>query len=138
MELKVSCRFIDNFQPTNSNDKLLQCYGIFSISLDLACAKVKNTPQPCDNPAHQRLFQQTILTPSARWGRDPCTTYPYAKTEDCSIFSTPTELKYYSLFGKNRITQEPVHRFASQINLLVRTWHKSPSEVIRQHTLVWK
>ena len=40
--------------------------------------------------------------------------------------------------GKNRITKGPVHRFVSQINLLVPTWHESPPEVIWEHTLVWK
>ena len=33
-------------------------------------------------------------------------------------------------FGKNLLTQEPVHWFASQINLLVPIWHESPPEVI--------
>ena len=46
MELKVSYRFIDNFQPTNSNVNLLQCYGIFLTSLNHTCTKVKNTPNP--------------------------------------------------------------------------------------------
>ena len=44
LDLKVLCRFIDNFQPTNSNVKLLQCYNIFLTSLNPICTKVKHTP----------------------------------------------------------------------------------------------
>ena len=99
MELKVSCRFMDNLQPTNSKVKLLQCYGIFLTSLNLTCTKVKNTPQPCHDPPHKRTLQETLHIPSAKWGRDPGITSPYAKTQGCSIFATPTQMKYYSLFG---------------------------------------
>ena len=49
---KVSCRFISNLQPTNSNVKLLQCYGIFLTSLNLTSTKMKNACQPCDDSAH--------------------------------------------------------------------------------------
>ena len=87
MELKVSCHFIDNLQPTNSNVKLLQYHGIFLTPFNLICTKVRNTPQPCDDPAYQRTLQETLHTPSTRWGRDR------------SIFSTPTQMKYHSLFG---------------------------------------
>ena len=38
--------------------------------------------------------------------------------------------------SKNCITQGPVHRFATLINLLVLAWYKSPPEVIREHTFV--
>ena len=38
--LNVSCRFIDNLQPTNSNVKLLQCFGIFLTPLSLIFTKV--------------------------------------------------------------------------------------------------
>ena len=65
LDLKVLCRFIDNFQPTNSNVKLLQCYSIFLTSLNPICTKVKNTPQPCDDSAHQRTLQETLHTPNA-------------------------------------------------------------------------
>ena len=82
LELKVSCRFIDNLQPTISNVKLLQCYGIFLTSLNLICTKVRNTPQPCDDTAHQRTLQETPHIPSMRWARDPGITSPYAKTQD--------------------------------------------------------
>ena len=75
MELKVSCLFIDNLQPAKySNDvKLLEWYGIFLTPPNLTCRKVKNTPQPCDDPAHQRLFQGTLHI---------------ARIQDCSIFSS--------------------------------------------------
>ena len=86
MELKVSCRYIDNVQPTNSNVKLLQCYGIFLTSVKLVCTKVINTLQPCDDPAHQRTLQETLHISSARWGRDPGITSPYAKTQDIYIY----------------------------------------------------
>ena len=76
-----SCRFIDNLQPTNSNVKLLQCYGMFLTSLSLTYAKVKISPtQPRDDPAHQRPFQETLHSPSMRWDRDPGITSPYVKT----------------------------------------------------------
>ena len=34
----VSCSCIDNLQPPSFNIKLLQCYGIFLMSLKLTCA----------------------------------------------------------------------------------------------------
>ena len=70
------------FSQLTLNVKLLQCYRIFLRSLSITCTKVKNTPQPCDDPTHQRPFQETLHTPSARWGRDPGITSPYAKTQD--------------------------------------------------------
>ena len=57
-ELKVSCRFIDNLQPTNSNVKLLQRYGIFLTSSNLTSTRMKNTPQSCNDSAHQRTLQK--------------------------------------------------------------------------------
>ena len=56
--LKVSYRFIDNLEPTNSNLKLLLCYGILLTSLNLTFTKVKNTPQSCDDSAYQRMLQK--------------------------------------------------------------------------------
>ena len=117
-----------------------QCYGIFLTSLNLTCTKVKNTPQPWVDSAHQRTLQETLHTPIGIWGKDPGITSPYAKTQDCSIFSTPrlTIIVSERPSGKNRITQELVPRFVSQINLLVLIWHKPKPEVIWKHTLVWK
>ena len=76
--------------------------------ISFVCTKVRNTPQPCDDPTHQRTLQETLHTPSpsARWGRDPGITSLYAKTQDCSIFPTPTLMKYHSL-------------------LFVALWHRS-------------
>ena len=37
--------------------------------------------------------------PSARWDRDSGITSSYAKTQDCSIFSTPMLMMHHSLFG---------------------------------------
>ena len=64
------CCFIGNLQPTNSNVKLLQCYDIFLRSSNLTSAKVKNTSQPCDDSAHQRMLQKILHSPFARWSRD--------------------------------------------------------------------
>ena len=58
----------------------------------------ENMPQHCDDLAYHRSFQETLHTPSARWSRDPGITSPYAKAEDQSIFFTPTQMKYHSLF----------------------------------------
>ena len=58
LELKVSCCFIDNLQPSNSNVKLLQCCGIFLTSCNLTCTRMKNTPQSCNDSAHQRTLQK--------------------------------------------------------------------------------
>ena len=67
LELKVSCRFIDNLHPTttNSNVKFLQYYGIFLISLNFICTKVKTHPNPVMT-RHIREFQEILHTPSAR------------------------------------------------------------------------
>ena len=83
----------------NSNVELLQCYGIFLTSLKITFNKVKNTRQPCDTQQHHRTLQETLHSPSARWGRDSGITSPYAEIQDCSMFSTPTQMKYHSLFG---------------------------------------
>ena len=74
MEFKVSCRFIDNLQPTNSNVKLLQCYGAFLTSFNPVMTQ----------HIKKRALQETLHTPSARWGRDSGITSPYAKTQDCT------------------------------------------------------
>ena len=97
--------------------------------------------QPCDDPAHQRPFQVTLHTPIARLGRGLDINPLYTKTQ---VVYSPLPHKWSiilcleRLSGKNRITQEPVYWFASQINLLVPIWHKSLLEVIFKHTVVWK
>ena len=63
----VSCRFIDNFQPTNSNVKLLECYSIFLTSVNITYTKVKYRPQPCDDQ-HIRERSRKPSTPQARDG----------------------------------------------------------------------
>ena len=78
----ISWRFVGNLQPTNCNVKLLQYYGIFLKLLNLSYIKVKDTPQPCDDTAHQTPFQETLHTPCARWSRDPEITSPHAKIQD--------------------------------------------------------
>ena len=138
MELKVSCRFIGNLQPTNSNVKLLQCYGIFLISLNLICTKVKNTPQPCDDPAHQRKLQEILHTQMRDQAGTLASPRLMLKHKTELYFPLPHKwsiiVRLEQPSGKNRITQEPVHQFVSQINLLGPTWHKSPPEVTWEHT----
>ena len=89
LELKVSCCFIINLQPTNSNVKLLQCYGIFLTSHNLTCTRIKNTPQSRNDSAHQRMLQKPSTPQSVKWGRYPGITSTYVKTQDCSILSIP-------------------------------------------------
>ena len=69
----------------------------FWLPLTSLVPKWKN--QSCDDPVYQRPFKETLHTPRARWSRDPSITSTYAKTQDCNIFSTPTQIKYHSLFG---------------------------------------
>ena len=99
----------------------------------------ENKPQLCDDQAHQRPFQAPLHTPSARWRRDPGITSLYAKTQDCRILEVYILEVYIVVyiivclekyFGENRITQETVHRFALQINLLVPALQTFPPEVI--------
>ena len=55
---------IDNLQPTNSNIKLLPCYGIFLTSRNLTCTRIKKHPNPAmtqdirehsRNPPHPKV-----------------------------------------------------------------------------------
>ena len=89
LELKVSCRSIDNLQPTKSNVKLLQCYGTFLTSRNLTCTRIKNTPQSRNDSAHQRTLQKPSIPQSVKWGRGLGIFSTYAKTQDCSILSIP-------------------------------------------------
>ena len=52
---------IFNLQPTNSNVKLLLCYGTFLTSPNFTFTKVKNTPQPCNDLAHHPLRHHLFL-----------------------------------------------------------------------------
>ena len=83
---------IDNLQPTNSNVKLLPCYGIFLTSRNLTCTRIKNTPQSRNDSAHQRTLQKPSTPQSVKWGRGPGITSTYAKTQDCSILSIPAPM----------------------------------------------
>ena len=71
---------------------------------------------------------------------DPQLTNSNIKLLQCySTFLTSLKSVQNSIlvkFGKKRITQEPVHRFASQINLLIPIQEESPPEVICENTLV--
>ena len=90
MELKVSCRFIENLQLNNSNVKLLHCYGTFLTSINLTCTEVKTNSNPAMTQ-QIRPFHETLHTPCVRWGRNPGITSHYAK-------NIPTQIKYPSLF----------------------------------------
>ena len=131
--------FIDNLQPNNSNVKLLQCYDISLTSLNLTCTKGKTNLNSVmikhirDHSRHPSTLQVR------NWRRDPGITSPYAKTQDCRILEVYILEVYIVVyiivcseksFGENRITQETVHRFALQINLLVPASQTFPPEVI--------
>ena len=77
--------------------KLLQRYGIFLTSSNLTCTRMKNTPQSCNNSAHQRTLQKPSTPQSVKWGRGPGITSTYAKTQDCSILSIPAPMMQHSL-----------------------------------------
>ena len=66
-------------------------------SLNLPCTKVKKHPNPVMTH-HIRGHSGKLHTPSVKWSRDPDITSPYAKAEDWSIFFTPTQMKYHTLF----------------------------------------
>ena len=103
LELKVSCRFIGNLQEINSNVKMFST--IVSSWRHLPhLYQSENTPQRCDNAAHQRLFQGTLHIPCMRRDRDSGITSPYAKRQDWSIFCTPTQMKHHGLFGTTFLT----------------------------------
>ena len=97
--------------------KLLQCYGIFLTSLNLTCTKMKNTSQPCDNSAHQRMLQETFHTLTARWGRDPGISFPYAKTQDNIFHSHTTDV---SLSWNNLLV-----KIVSRRDQFIDLFHKS-------------
>ena len=83
-------------------------------------------------------FQEILHTPSAS-GAGTLASSPL-KLKTVVYFPPPHKWSIIVCserpFRKNRITHEPVHRFASQINLLVLKWHKCPPEVICEHTLL--
>ena len=137
--LNFSCRFIDNLQPANSNVKLLQCYGIFLTSHNLPCTRMKNTPQSCNDSAHQRALQKP--SKSQVWNGSGTLASPPPMPKHKTVVYFPLPHQWWSIVsertsGKNCITQGPVHRFVWLINLLVPTSHKSKPEVIWEHTLV--
>ena len=142
MELRIWWRFIDNLQPNNSNAKLSQCYGIFLTSLNLTCTKVKTYPNPVMTQYIRCHFRKPT-TLQVRNRAEILASSPLTLEHKTVVYS-PLPHKWSIIVcserpsGKNRITQELVHQFASQINLLVLTWHKSLPEVICKHTLVCK
>ena len=52
----------DNLQPTISNVKPLQCYGILFTSRNPTCTRLKNTPQSGDDSSHQRTLQKPFTS----------------------------------------------------------------------------
>ena len=124
MELKVSCRFIDNLQPTICNVKVLQCYGIFLTSHNLTFTRMKNTPQSRNDSVHQRTLQDTS-TPQV-WNRAGilASAPPMLKHKTVECFLLPQcwcIIASERPSGKNCITHVPVHRSVSLISLLVYT-----------------
>ena len=72
---KTHFRRVMTLQPTNSNVKLFQCYGIFLTSRNLSCTKVKNTPQYRNDSAHQKTFQKPS-TPQVQNGAGTLASLP--------------------------------------------------------------
>ena len=64
--LKFHAVLSTNLQPTNSNVKLLQCYGIFLTSRNLICTRMKNTSQSCNDSVHQRMLQKPSTLKSVK------------------------------------------------------------------------
>ena len=79
---------------------------------------------------------------STKWDKDPSLNSFYVKHMTRTYFQLPrkwgTIVCSERPLSENRITQEPFHKFASQVNLLVLIWYESPPEVIYEHTLAWK
>ena len=119
MELKVSCHFNNNLQPTNSNAKLLQCYGIFLTSRNLTCTRMKNTHQSRNDSVHQRTLQKTFPPQVWNGARTLASSPPMPSHKTVVYFPFPQQ--WYSLVSerpssKNCITQGTVHRFVPLIN----------------------
>ena len=135
MELKVSCRFIDNLQPTNSNVKLLQCYGIFLTSRNLTCTRMKNAPQSRNDSAHQGTLQKpstpqvwngagTIASPPLM-PKHKTVVYPPLMPKHKTVVYFPLPHQWCSIVserpsGKNCITYGPV--------FISRTTHQQNDE----------
>ena len=72
---------------------------------------------------YHKPFKETFHTPSTRCGSDTSLNSPMLKLENGAYFPLPHKWIIIVCsewpFGENHITQEPIHRFASQINLLV-------------------
>ena len=89
LELKVSCRFIDNLQPANSNVELLQCHGIFLTSRNLTCTKMKNTIQSHNDSAHQRKLQESPTPQVQNVARTLASRPPMLKLKTVGYFPLP-------------------------------------------------
>ena len=100
-------------QPTNSNVKLLQCYGIFSTSFDLTSTKVKTHPNPAVTQ-HIRDRSRKTATPQVHDGAGTLASPPLMlKHKTVIYFALPHKFSIIVCLqrpsGKKRITQESVH-----------------------------
>ena len=107
-------------REANSNVKMLQCYGIFLTSLNLTCTKEKDTPQPCDDPAHQRTLYETLHIPSAG-GAGILASLPLMLKHKTVVYFPLPQKWSIAVFSeqpssKNHIVQGLAHQCVSQIN----------------------
>ena len=104
------------------------------MSLKLTCTKMKTYPNPVMTQ-HIRGHSRKPSTVQVQDGAETLAS-PTLMPKDKTVVCSPLPHKWSIIVclerpsGKNRITEELVHRFASHVNLLVPTWHKSPPEVI--------
>ena len=119
---------------------MLNCYSAIVSSwrhLISLIPEWKTHPNPVMT---QHIRERSRNPPNPKWEMGQGTWHHlYLCQNTVGYFSLPNQ--WCSIVserpsGKNCITQGPVHRFVSLINLLIPTWHKSPPEVIWEHTLV--
>ena len=123
----------------------LNCYSAMVSSWHYSILLVpmwKTYPNPMMTHHIRERFRKPS-TPQVRDGEGTLAS-PLLMLKRKTVVYFPLPLKWSIIVcsgrpsGKNRITEVPVHRFVSQINLFVPTWHKSPPEVNWEQTLVWK
>ena len=83
------------------------------------------------NPPHSKVWNEagTLALPPPMPKHKTVAYFPFPH-QWCSIASERPSIK-------NCITQGPVHRFATLINLLVHAWYKCPAKVFQWHIGSW-
>ena len=112
----------------------MQYFGIFLTSLSLTCSLVPNedTPNLSMTPTHKKPFEETLASPPLMLKRKIVVYFVLPHKWSITVCSERPS-------GKNCITQKPVKRFPSQINLLVPIWHKStPMEIHPKDTPIFE